>query len=314
MTLKVGIIMDPIQNMQYQKDSTLAMCWEAEHRDWTLFHILAEDLYLENESCYANAQALTTYQDPKKWYRLAQKQQMAIDTFDVLLMRKDPPFDMTYVHATYFLEKAQEQGVLVVNNPKSLRDHNEKLLALKFPNCCTDTLVSSQPGPIQDFSKQHGDIILKPLDGMGGRGIFKVNASGENLSSCIELLTDHYRQPIMAQRFIPDISAGDKRILMVNGHPIPYALARIPKAGEIRGNLAAGGTGKGQPLSQRDQEIAETVGPFLRQEGILFAGLDVIGDYLTEVNITSPTCIRELDAQFNLNIARNLLDAIEKTL
>jgi glutathione synthase len=229
-------------------------------------------------------------------------------------MRKDPPFDMDYIYTTYLLEKAEERGVLVVNRPASLRDCNEKLFTAWFPQCCTPTLVTSDRERILSFMDRHKDIILKPLDGMGGSSIFRVRQADPNANVIIETLTSHGRRLTMAQRFVPEISQGDKRILMVDGEPVPYALARIPKPGETRGNLAAGGTGQGLPLSDQDRWIALQVGPSLRQRGILFAGLDVIGDYLTEINITSPTCIRELDSQFGLNISAQLMDCIEEKL
>jgi glutathione synthase len=233
---------------------------------------------------------------------------------DVILMRKDPPFDMEYIYSTYLLDIAQEAGVLVINHPQSVRDANEKLFTAWFPQCCPPTLVTRRKEWIKAFHQEQGDIILKPLDGMGGASIFKIAEGDPNFSVIVETLSHHGQQSVMAQRYLPDIVHGDKRILMIDGEPVPYALARIPAQGETRGNLAAGGRGEGRPLTDRDRWICEQVGPTLREKGLIFVGLDVIGDYLTEINVTSPTCIRELDKQFGLNIASDLLDAIDKRL
>jgi glutathione synthase len=257
---------------------------------------------------------LEVFDRAESWFRLGTKDDEPLDALAVILMRKDPPFDMEYVISTYILEQAEASGVLVVNRPRSLRDANEKLFALRFPECCPPTLVSRQSQDIRAFFREHGDIILKPLDAMGGASVFRVRDQDPNLSVIIETVTMHGSRYIMAQRFIPEIREGDKRILVVDGDPVPYALARIPAPGETRGNLAAGGKGVGIPLSPQDHWIAERVAPELRERGIMFAGLDVIGDYLTEVNVTSPTCIRELDRDFGLDIAGKLMDAIEEQL
>ncbi|HNK33765.1 MAG TPA: glutathione synthase, partial [Plasticicumulans sp.] len=232
---------------------------------------------------------------------------------DVLLMRKDPPFDLEYIYTTYLLERAEAEGVRVVNRPQSLRDANEKLFTAWFPQCCPPTLATRDMARLRGFVAEHGDAILKPLDGMGGAGIFRVRAGDANLNVIVETLTERGRRTALAQRFIPEISAGDKRILMIDGEPVPYALARIPAEGETRGNLAAGGRGVGQPLSERDRWICAQVGPELRRRGLVFVGLDVIGDWLTEINVTSPTCARELDAQFGLDIGADLMRALEAT-
>jgi glutathione synthase len=248
------------------------------------------------------------------WFTLADRRDAPLAELDVILMRKDPPFDMEYVYTTHLLQRAEEAGALVVNSPASLRDCNEKLYTAWFPQCCPPTLVSRDHGQILDFVVEQGDVIIKPLGGMGGVSIFRMSREGPNNNVIVETLTDQGARFAMVQRFVPEITEGDKRILMVDGDPVPYALARIPKAGETRGNLAAGGTGIGIALSDRDRWIAGEVGGELRRRGILFAGLDVIGDYLTEINVTSPTCIRELDAQFGLNIAGLLLDRVERSL
>lgn len=310
--IQLGIIMDPIEQIDYQKDSTLAMCWEANIRGWDVYYLSPTHLYQQQDSPYVTAAALKTFQNPNHWYELGEPCTLPLDHFDIILMRKDPPFNMQYIYTTFFLENAQTRGVKIINRPESLRSCNEKLFPLKFPTFCPPSLVSHQLAPIKSFQKAHGTVILKPLDGMGGRGIFKISPNGENLAACVEMLSEKFTVPIITQAFIPEVALGDKRILMVNGNPIPYALARIPQEGDIRANLAAGGRGEGQPLSQRDQDICQAVGPMLRQLGIVFAGLDVIGDYITEINITSPTCIRELDQQFGLNIAGTLFDAIEE--
>jgi glutathione synthase len=229
-------------------------------------------------------------------------------------MRKDPPFDMEYIYSTYLLERAQQDGALVVNRPDSIRDCNEKFFATTFPDCCPPLLVTRRADLIREFQAEHGDMVLKPLDGMGGSSVFRVKRDDPNLSVILETLTRHGQEQIMAQKFLPEISDGDKRILMIDGEPLDYALARIPMAGEARGNLAAGGTGEGRPLTDRDRWIAEQLGDELRSRGLTFVGIDVIGDYLTEINVTCPTCIRELDAQFSLDIAAKLLDTVATQL
>lgn len=314
MTIKLGVVMDPIATIKPYKDSTLAMLLEAQARDWQLFYIEPADLFQRRNRCFARMQSVQVKDDSQHWYRLENAVDQGLDFLDVVLMRKDPPFDMEYIYATYLLELAEQQDCLVVNSPQSLRNANEKLFTSQFPQHMPETLVSKDMARLRAFIQELGDCILKPLDGMGGTSIFRVTASDANLAVILETLTDHGKLFCMAQAFIPEISQGDKRILMIDGKPIDYALARIPAQGETRGNLAAGGTGLGQPLTESDYRIARDVGPVLQQQGILFAGLDVIGDKLTEINVTSPTCIRELDAQFNLNIAGTLMDTIETRL
>lgn len=314
MTISLGVVMDPIQNITIHKDSTFAMLLEAQRRGWDIWYMEQSDLFLEGDQTYSRMQQLQVKDDPAHWYDLLSEQTAPLDNLDVVLMRVDPPFDMEYIYTTYLLEQAEQRGTLIVNRPQSLRDANEKLFTARFPQCCAPTIVARSHDQILNFLNTHKDIILKPLGTMGGASIFRVRLDDPNTNVILETLTNHGTQFTMAQRFVPEIDAGDKRILMVNGEPIPYALARIPKPGETRGNLAAGGTGKGQPLSENDFKIAHEVGPTLRERGILFAGLDVIGDYLTEINVTSPTCIRELDKQFNLNISATLMDCIEEKL
>ena len=314
MSRHIGIVMDPISAITIQKDSSFAMLLAAQAKGWSLYYMEQQDIFLQQGIVSASMKPLQVMEDSEQWYQLGESRTLPLADLDVILMRKDPPFDMEYIYSTYLLEQAQEAGVLVVNNPQSLRDANEKLFTAWFPQCCPATLVTRQASLIRDFQQQHSDIILKPLDGMGGASIFRVKAGDPNFSVIIETLTDHGRTSIMAQQFIPEISEGDKRILMINGEPVPYALARIPAKGETRGNLAAGGRAEGRPLTERDRWICQQVGPKLREKGLLFVGLDVIGDYLTEINVTSPTCIRELDQQFNLNIAGDLMTSIEQQL
>jgi glutathione synthase len=306
--------MDPIQSITIEKDSTFAMLLEAQRRGWVLHYMEMGDLFLRDGRSYARMRGLDVTEDRDRWYRFEGEQTLPLDKLDVILMRKDPPFNMEYVYSTYLLEQAEREGALVVNSPRSLRDANEKLFTAWFPQCCAPTLVTGDQERILSFLDEQGEIILKPLGGMGGSSIFRIGKGDLNTNVTIETLTANGSRYIMIQRYLPEIREGDKRILMVDGEPVPYALARIPREGEFRGNLAAGGTGKGIPLSERDNWIAEQVGPELRARGILFAGLDVIGDYLTEINVTSPTCIRELDAEFGLNISAQLLDRVENRL
>lgn len=311
MTLNIGILMDPISQIKPYKDSTLAMMLAAQKKGWTLYYMQQQDLSLQDQQLRINARAVTVFDNNQHWYELGEQHSLDAGELDVMLMRKDPPFNMEYIYTTYLLEMLETRGCLVVNRPASLRDANEKLFTARFPQCCTHMLVSRQASQLRDFIREHQDVILKPLDGMGGQSIFRVSPTDPNLSVILETMLDGDRHTIMAQKFIPEIKQGDKRILMVNGEAIPYTLARIPAEGETRGNLAAGGSGVAMPISEREQWIADQVGPSLKQMGILFAGLDVIGDYLTEINVTSPTCIREIDAQFNLDIASQLMNCIE---
>jgi len=314
MTILLGVVMDPIESITVKKDSTFAMLLEAQRRGWGIRYMQPQDLFLKGERAYAQMHHLSVKDSPQDWHEISHPEQTPLDELDVILMRKDPPFDMEYVYTTYLLERAEAKGVLVVNRPSSLRDCNEKLFTAWFPQCCPATLVAKRHELLLAFLEEQKDIILKPLDGMGGASIFRCRQGDPNTNVILETLTQHETRYAMAQHFIPEITEGDKRILMIDGEPIPYSLARIPKEGETRGNLAAGGTGKGAPLSEQDLWIAREVGPALKERGILFAGLDVIGDYLTEINVTSPTCIRELDSLFELNISAQLMDAIEKKL
>lgn len=314
MSLRLGIVMDPIAQISFKKDSSLAMLLAAQARGWSLFYMEPQDLYQRSGVARARMRPLKVFNDPEHWFELGDENDAHLGELDVLLMRKDPPFNSEYVYATYLLELAERDGCLVVNRPQSLRDCNEKFFATQFPDLMPPTLVSRRSDILREFAAEHGDVILKPLDEMGGASIFRHREGDPNLSVMIEVLTEHGARQIMAQRYLPAIKDGDKRILMIDGEPVPYCLARIPAPGETRGNLAAGGRGVAQPLTERDREIARTVGPELRRRGLLFVGLDVIGEHLTEINITSPTCIREIDSAYDTRIAERLMEVIAKKL
>jgi len=310
--MKLAVVMDPVESINYKKDSTLAMLLEAQQRGYQLFYMPVTDLYLRDAEARARVQPIQVKADPQHWFELSAQQDIALSELDVILMRKDPPFDMNYIYATYLLEAAEQTGVLVVNRARSLRDANEKLFALQFPQCTPECLVASSADTLKNFIREQQDVILKPLDGMGGQSIFRVRHDDPNLNVIIETLTEHGQRLIMAQRYLPEIVDGDKRILLIDGEAIPYALARLPGKGETRANLAVGGTAQGQTLSEKDLWICQQLGPRLKEMGLIFVGIDVIGNYLTEVNVTSPTCIRELDTQFDLNISALLMDKIEE--
>ncbi|MGY3040137.1 glutathione synthase [Rhodanobacter sp. TND4EL1] len=317
MTLSVGVLMDPIAAIKVAKDTSFAMLLEAQRRGHSLHYLEHGDLALRDGAPWGRSGSLEVSDDPRHWYTLGEAHWRDLRELDVMLMRKDPPVDAQFIYDTMVLEVAQQGGVAVINDPRSLRDCNEKLFALQFESCIAPTLVARDAAELRRFTAEHGEVVLKPLDGMGGRGIFRARAGDSNLNSMLETLLggDAHgggRQFAIAQKYIPEITAGDKRILVIDGEAVPYALARIPQGNEFRGNLAAGGRGEGVPLSDRDRWIVEQVAPELRRRGLLFVGLDVIGDYLTEINVTSPTCVRELDAQFGLNIAGQLFDVIEQ--
>jgi len=314
MTVKLGVVMDPIADINVKKDTTLAMLLAAQRRGWELYYMEQSDLSLDQGLARATVRRLSVEDNPESWFEVGSPQDIALSDLDVVLMRKDPPFDMDFIYSTYILEAAQREGTLVVNDPRSLRDCNEKIFATQFPQCCPPLIVAASAARLKAFHAEHGDVIFKPLDGMGGASIFRVKAGDPNLSVIIETLTDHGRQQIMAQKFLPEIVDGDKRILMVDGVPAEYGLARIPMSGETRGNLAAGGSGVAMPLTDRERWICSQVAPVLREKGLLFVGLDVIGDYLTEINVTSPTCVRELDRAHQLDIAGDLMEAIASKL
>ena len=310
MSKHIGIVMDPLESISPKKDSTLAMMQAAQDRGWKVSEIQLGGLSMQNSRLTIDYRVVTVRHDPKDWFQVLSHEKGFAQEFDVILMRVDPPFNMDYVYATYLLEFAQRSGVYVANDPGSIRDCNEKLFALQFPECTPPLIVSRNPDTIKAFQLEHEDIILKPLDGMGGQSIFRLKEDDTNRNVIIETLTEGGRQIIMAQRYIPEIREGDTRILMINGQPVPYGLARIPSAGETRGNLAAGGSGVGRELKARDRFICEKVGPVLVEKGLNFVGLDVIGEYLTEINVTCPTCIRELNEQFDLDIAGDYINFV----
>ncbi len=314
MQVRLGVIMDPIKDISFKKDSSLAMLLSAQARGWSLFYMEPQDLYQRSGEARARMRPLKVFNDPDAWFELGDEMDEALGHLNVILMRKDPPFDSEFLYSTYLLEQAEAAGSLVVNRPQSLRDCNEKLFATLFPQCTPPTVVSRRADILREFADEHGDIILKPLDGMGGSSIFRHLKGDPNLSVILETLTDHGSQQIMAQKFLPAIKDGDKRILMIDGEPVPYSLARIPAAGETRGNIAAGGRGVAQPLTEKDRWIAAQIGPELRKRGLLFVGLDVIGEHLTEINVTSPTCIREIDDAFDTKIGDQIMEAIAKQL
>ena len=313
-SLRVGIVMDPIGAIAPQKDSSLAMLLEAARREAEIHYFEQRDLKLVSGTAIGHSTRLDVFDDNEAWYAFGERAEIALGELDVVLMRKDPPFDMEYIYTTYILDRAAAAGALIVNHPQALRDMNEKAYTAWFPELVPATLITRSMDELRAFLASNEAIVVKPLDGMGGRSIFVVRKGDGNANVIFETLTDHGKQFTTAQAFIPEISAGDKRILLIDGEPVPYTLARIPSADDNRGNLVMGATGKGQALSDRDREICAAVGPALAEHGVIFAGIDVIGDYLTEVNVTSPTAIRELDRLFDLNIAGLMFDAIEAKL
>jgi len=319
MNIKLGIVMDPLPSININKDSSFAMMLAAQKSGWEIHTIYQADLYTENNKPKAHSRITRVDNNPDHWFDFSSEQDIDLSSLDVILMRKDPPFDIEYITSTYILELAEQNGTLIVNKPASLRDNNEKMFISQFSQCCTPFLVSRDKKRLRGFvnerfQSEQQDVILKPLDGMGGTSIYRVNPQDPNLSVILETVSENETRTVMAQQFIPEIIHGDKRILLIDGEAVPYALARIPASGETRGNLAAGGTGVGVELTQRDRWICQQIGPVLKQQGILFAGIDVIGDYLTEINITSPTCIRELDQIYSLDIAGDLMRCIEQHL
>ncbi|EQD65195.1 glutathione synthetase [mine drainage metagenome] len=310
----LAILMDPITHIKPYKDSSLAMLLEAQRRGWALHYLEQGDLAMRVGEPWARLRPLVVRDDAHDWFGLGDAQWQPLTQMRLILARKDPPLDSEFLYDTQVLQRAADASVLVINPPQALRDCNEKLYALQFPQCCAPTLVARERAALRAFATEHGEIVLKPLDGMGGRGIFRSAAHDPNLNVILETLVGDDARFALAQKFIPAIREGDKRILVIDGEPVPFALARIPQGDEFRGNLAAGGRGVGVPLSARDRWIVSQVAPDLRRRGLLFVGLDVIGDWLTEINITSPTCIRELDIQYGLNIAATLFDAIERKL
>lgn len=313
-TIKLGIVMDPISAINITKDSSFAMLLQAQQRGYEIHYMEMADLYLLEGEARASTKLLSVAQNKDNWYQFGSQQDIALGELNVILMRKDPPFDTEFIYATYILERAEDAGTLIVNKPQSLRDANEKLYTSWFSQFTPKTLVTRDMKRLKAFYQAEQDVILKPLDGMGGSSIFRLKPGDANVSVILETLTEHGTRYAMAQRYIAEITEGDKRILVVNGKPVPYSLARIPANGETRGNLAAGGRGEARPLSESDWAIANAIGPTLKAKGLIFVGLDVIGDKLTEINVTSPTCIREIEAAFPISITAMLFDEIEQLL
>ena len=312
--VKLGVVMDPIESITIKKDSTFAMMLQAQARGWEIHYILQSDLYVRQGITYAATRSITVEDNESAWFEVVGSQEIPLHELDVVLMRKDPPFNMEYIYSTYLLELAEKQGLLVVNRSESIRSFNEKLFTAWFPEFSPETLVTADMQRIRDFHDELGHIVVKPLDGMGGEMIFQIREGDTNRNVILEAITNRGRTTVMAQRFLPEFKQGDKRILLIDGNPFPHALARIPADGEGRANLAAGGSYKGVDLSERELEICGVVGKVLKEKGLMFVGLDVIGDYITEINVTSPTCIRELDSIYGANIAGDLLDSIELKL
>lgn len=310
----LAVLMDDISSIKPIKDSSFAMMLEAQKRGWEIFTFDTPDMFYEDGIVLANARKTLVRDSEQDWYECEDIKALPLNNIDIVFMRKDPPFDMDYIYATYLLEQAENSGTLVVNKPSSLRDANEKLFALNFPECIPETLVSSNIKKLSEFISKIKTAVVKPLDGMGGTDIFKLTKGDKNIEEVLLKITNQGSRFIMAQEFLPEIKNGDKRILLINGKPVDYALARIPAAGSFKGNLAAGAKGVGQPLSARDRHLCSQIAPMLIEKELMFVGLDVIGDYITEINVTSPTCIRELDSQFDLNISSMLLDEIEDKL
>ncbi len=310
MSIKLGVVMDPIADIAFKKDTSLALLHAAQERGCELFYMEQSDLSIQNGKAMGRMAPLKVAMNPDHWFDLGDYREQPLAELNIILMRKDPPFDSEFIYSTYILERAEQEGVLVANKPQSLRDCNEKVFATAFPELMSPTIVTRRADLLKAFHKEHGDVIFKPLDGMGGSSIFRLRADDPNVSVIIETLTKHGSQQIMAQRFIPEITAGDKRILMIDGEPVPFCLARIPAQGETRGNLAAGGQGVTQPLSDENRAIAEKVGPVLKEKGLYFVGLDIIGNNLTEINVTSPTCVREISRDSGIDVAGLLIDCL----
>ncbi|MCA6059245.1 glutathione synthase [Thalassolituus sp. ST750PaO-4] len=310
MSIKLGVVMDPIADIAFKKDTSLALLHAAQERGCELFYMEQSDLSIQNGKAMGRMAPLKVAMNPDHWFDLGDYREQPLAELNIILMRKDPPFDSEFIYSTYILERAEQEGVLVANKPQSLRDCNEKVFATAFPELMSPTIVTRRADLLKAFHKEHGDVIFKPLDGMGGSSIFRLRADDPNVSVIIETLTNHGSQQIMAQRFIPEITAGDKRILMIDGEPVPFCLARIPAQGETRGNLAAGGQGVTQPLSDENRAIAEKVGPVLKEKGLYFVGLDIIGNNLTEINVTSPTCVREISRDSGIDVAGLLIDCL----
>jgi glutathione synthase len=315
MTVRLLVVMDPIGSIKPAKDTTLAMLLAAQQRGWELWYAELGDLWLEDGVAQGRLRPVQVRDDPTTWYTLGEQQAVRLGSMDVVLMRKDPPFDMEYIYSTYILERAEQQGALVVNRPQGLRDMNEKVFTAWFPQCCAPTLITRSMADMHAFLQRHTRIVCKPLHGMGGRSIFVIERGDKNANVIFETMTEYGGTFAIVQKYLPEIvTSGDSRVLVIDGEPAPYALARIPSATDNRGNLAAGARGEGRELSERDRWLVAQIGPALRERGMLFVGLDVIGGYVTEINVTSPTGVRELDKQFKTQLAGLLMEAIQKRL
>jgi len=312
--MKLGVVMDPIESINLKKDSTLAMMLEAQSRGHQLFYMTPDSLYINERGAFAIAKTLHVKNDPTGWFDFKEEKQIKLSELDVILMRQDPPFNSNYIYNTYVLESAEKEGVLVVNKPSSLRDCNEKVFATEFPECCTPFLVTSDPYLLKSFIDDHKDTVIKPLDGMGGSSIFRLRYSDPNLNVILETITESFTTKVMIQTYIPEITDGDKRILLINGNPMDAAVARVPAEGELRGNLAAGASAVARSLTEKDLWICEQVGPKLKDLGLVLVGLDIIGDYLTEINVTSPTCFREYESLCDIDVAHNFIEEVEGLL
>ena len=312
--MKLGVVMDPIESINFKKDSTLAMMLEAQSRKHQLFYMTPDSLYINEKGAFAIAKTLQVKNDPTGWFDFKEEKQIKLSELDVILMRQDPPFNSNYIYNTYVLESAEKEGVLVVNKPSSLRDCNEKVFATEFPECCTPFLVTSDQNLLKSFIEDHGDTVIKPLDGMGGSSIFRLRYSDPNLNVILETITESFTTKVMIQTYIPEITDGDKRILLINGNPMDAAVARVPAEGELRGNLAAGASAVARSLTEKDLWICEQVGPKLKDLGLVLVGLDIIGDYLTEINVTSPTCFREYESLCDIDVAHSFIEEVEGLL
>ena len=310
--MKLGVVMDPIESINFKKDSTLAMMLEAQSKNHHIFYITTNSLFIESGIAYATTSKVQLRDDPADWFTLEEEKVMRLAELDSVLMRQDPPFNSDYIYNTYVLEMAQREGVNIFNNPRSLRDCNEKVFATEFPQCCTKHLVTSKKNLLTDFVIEHKDTVIKPLDGMGGASIFRLKSHDPNLNVILETITDHFAEKVMIQEYIPEISEGDKRILVINGEPMGAAIARIPAEGELRGNLAAGASAVARSLTDRDMWICNEVAPSLVEKGLLLVGLDIIGDYLTEINVTSPTCFKEYKELCDIDVAKIFIESVEK--
>ena len=310
--MKLGVVMDPIESINFKKDSTLAMMLEAQSKNHQIFYITTNSLFIDSGIAYASSSEILLRDDPSDWFSVEEERVIRLKELDSILMRQDPPFNSDYIYNTYVLEMAQREGVNIFNDPRSLRDCNEKVFATEFPQCCTKHLVTSKKDLLTDFVIEHKDTVIKPLDGMGGASIFRLKSHDPNLNVILETITNHFAEKVMIQEYIPEIAEGDKRILVVNGEPMGAAIARIPAEGELRGNLAAGASAIARSLTERDMWICKEVGPSLVEKGLLLVGLDIIGDYLTEINVTSPTCFKEYKELCDIDVAKIFIESVEE--